>query len=351
MVEQEKKSKKWQWILVIVAAVIMLIFLILGGIDARKQQKAEQETESVTTSAVAGNVPSPQNPNSADSILLRRQSELIEKFGRLPSGYLWDVDGTLLSLGDKSMAAEDVVYAYLNGIRQLDFSTAQKFSRGSMVVSTYSEYYSTASSIASDYSESFVRNLYRLVLLSIKVKAIESNSVFAENKQVFTITLEVLDLSDKDFWLNDKLDIYKNLYIFASAQDDGTKADQYLYDYILNYYKSGNAKTRKITVDLTVEKYPDLDTGWLVSADKDIDSACRYTDGKPVVRFIKEMYASEWMDYKWYFLGEPDPSAVPETEETEPVGTVVVTEEPNVTNAVEPSEDEELPNPDGVPVG
>lgn len=339
MVDTSKKSKKWQWILVAIAAVLMLIFLIAGGIDARKN--GQQETES--TSAVTGNNPSPQNPNSQDSIILRRQAELVEKYGKLPDGYLWDVDGSLLSLGDKSMAAEDVVYAYLNGIRQLDFSTAQKFSRGSMVVATYSDYYTTSSSYASDYSESFRRNLYRLVLLSIKVNGIESNSVFAENKQVFTMTLEVLDLSDKDFWQDDKLNIYKNLYIFQSAQDDGTKADQYLYDYLLNYYKSGNAKTRKITVDLTVEKYPDLDTGWLVSADKDIDSACKYTDGKPVVRFIKEMYTSEWQEYKWYFLGEPDPNVVPV--DTSPV------EIPSWGPTTEPLETEYMPNPNGEPVG
>lgn len=314
MTDEAKGSKKWQWILVAIAAVIMFVFLIMGGNAARKGNKEVKTTEP-SSESVSGVTQTPANPNSEDSILMKQQSRLVEKYGPAPAGFIWYNDGSLLSLGDKSMAAEDVVYAYLNGIRQLDFATAQRFSRDSIVYSSFNSFYNSRDAKHKSYSEDFKANLYRLALLSIKVQGIESNTVFAGNKQVFTITINVLDLSDKDFWLNEKLDIYKNLYLFDKAEDDGTKADQYLYDYLLNYYRSGNAKTHDITINLTVEKYPDLDTGWLVSTDKDIDSACRYTDGKLVITYIKEMYRGEWRDYEWYFNSSQDPQATDNTNE------------------------------------
>ena len=106
----------------------------------------------------------------------------------------------------------------------------------------------------------------------------------------------MLDLTDKDFWYDDRVEIYRNLKMYDSDQSDSTRADIYLYDYISEYYASDRASTRDVTFDLTVQRYPDLDTGWLVSVDTDIDSACRYADGKLVVSYINEMYRDEGQD-------------------------------------------------------
>ena len=84
---------------------------------------------------------------------------------------------------------------------------------------------------------------------------------------------------------------------YSSDQSDSTKAEIYLYDYISRFYASGEADRRDVTFDITLQKYPDLDTGWLVSIDTDIDSACRYADGKLVVSYINEQFGKEGLDY------------------------------------------------------
>ena len=123
-----------------------------------------------------------------------------------------------------------------------------------------------------------------------------SSSVFAENKQVFSVRVEMLDLTEKDFWYDDRVKIYKNLQLYDSDQSDSTRAEMYLYDYIADYYASDDAAKREVTFDLTVQRYPDLNTGWLVSVDTDVDNACRYADGKLVVSYIQEMYRDEGQD-------------------------------------------------------
>ena len=190
------------------------------------------------------------------------------------------------------MSAEEVVYAYLNGLRALDMSMVQKYSRRSKVIDTYEGYFDEKKK-NTDYTDQFLRNMYREALLSIEVDGIVNSSVFAENKQVFTVRVKMLDLTSKDFWEDDKEEIYKNLKIYGSDESDSTKLDMYLYDYILDYYQSEDAVKRSVTFDLTVQRYPDLDTGWLVSVDTDVDLACRYADGKLVVSYITERYMDE----------------------------------------------------------
>lgn len=306
---------KWMqkhWVMsIVIFAVFALIFIISGVIRTRNQQKAEVPSTTVSSQ----NEDKTGSSNSEDSILMRQQSELIAKYGNLPEGYLWDLDGTLLSQGDKSMSAEEVLYAYINGLKSLDFSMAQKYSRNSRVVETYSGYFDSMNS-NTDYSDAFYRNMYKQALLSMQVLGIESNSIFADNKQVFTVRIQMLDLTDKTFWVKDKYYIYQSLRVYS--EEDSTKADLFLYDYILNYYKSEEAATREVTFDITLEKYIDLDTGWLVSIDIDIDNACKYSDGTPVIRYIKEMYNSEGRDM------------INSQESTTPDGTSVPTEDTSV---------------------
>lgn len=304
---------KWMqkhWVMsIVIFAVFAIIFIISGVIRTRNQQRAEVPSTTVGSQ----NEDKTGSSNSEDSILMRQQPELIAKYGNLPEGYLWDLDGTLLSQGDKSMSAEEVLYAYINGLKSLDFSMAQKYSRNSRVVETYSGYFDSMNT-NTDYSDAFYRNMYKQALLSIQVLGIESNSIFADNKQVFTVRVQMLDLTDKTFWAKDKYYIYQSLRVYS--EEDSTKADLFLYDYILNYYKSKEAATREVTFDITLEKYIDLDTGWLVSIDTDIDNACKYSDGTPVIRYIKEMYNSEGRDLISSQDGTtPDGASYPSVEE------------------------------------
>jgi len=252
--------------------------------DARKQAEIDKQKDPQSTN------------NPEDSLLVSQQAELVKSYGKVPKGYIWNTDGTLLSLGDKTKSAEDVVYSYLNGIRTLDFSMAQKYSRGSSVVKAYQDYFNSNVQ-DTDYFDSFMRGMYKQSLLSLKVESILDNSIFAENKQVFTVKVSMLDLTSKDFWEKDKHDIYKNLYVYSSDESDATKGEMYLYDYVLGYYQSKEAKMRTFTINLTLEKYPDLKTGWLVSIDTDINSACNYSDGTLMINYINKMYSSEGVQY------------------------------------------------------
>lgn len=280
-------------IIILVVIFIVLIVIVRGitGKKAENKQQAEADayTEQLLEQAKEGDT------EISDSLLIQMQDDLIKTYGQVPDGYIWDIDGELLSLGDKSMTAEDVVYSYLNGLRTLDFSTAQKYSRSSVVVDTYEGYFSETDK-NTDYTDQFLRNMYREALLSVQVKGIENSSVFAENKQVFSVRVEMLDLTEKDFWYDDRVKIYKNLQLYDSDQSDSTRAEMYLYDYIADYYASDDAAKREVTFDLTVQRYPDLNTGWLVSVDTDVDNACRYADGKLVVSYIQEMYRDEGQD-------------------------------------------------------
>ena len=286
-----KNNKK---VLVIAGGVLVVFILIKGGVSARnekiKQEEADKLTEQLLAEANEG-----VTSDEGDSLLMQMQPELVKSYGIVPEGFIWESDGSLLSLGDKSMSAEDVVYAYLRGLSSLDISTVERYSRSSKVVESYSTYFDDKNK-NTDYMDQFLRTMYKESLLSLQVKGIESNAVFAANKQVFTVKVSMLDLTNKDFWKKDEMEIYKNLYLYDQDEADTTKSDIYLYNYISDYYKSDNAVLRDVTFDITVQKYPDLDSGWLVSIDNDVDDACSYKDGKLVVSYIKEMYRNSGRD-------------------------------------------------------
>lgn len=289
--EKIKKLLKNKTFLMIAGAILFVVILIGSMVKTNiEQQKAKQAAQE--RREAREKIKSKDKDEYNDNMILKMQADLIDSYGKLPDGYLWDTDGTLLSLGDKEMSAEEVVYAYLNGLRALDMSMVQKYSRRSKVIDTYEGYFDEKKK-NTDYTDQFLRNMYREALLSIEVDGIVNSSVFAENKQVFTVRVKMLDLTSKDFWEDDKEEIYKNLKIYGSDESDSTKLDMYLYDYILDYYQSEDAVKRSVTFDLTVQRYPDLDTGWLVSVDTDVDLACRYADGKLVVSYITERYMDE----------------------------------------------------------
>jgi|GEM_PF-2683636 hypothetical protein len=289
--EKIKKLLKNKTFLMVAGAILFVVILIGSMVKTNiEQQKAEQAAQE--RREAREKIKSKNKDEYNDNMILKMQADLIDSYGKLPDGYLWDTDGTLLSLGDKEMSAEEVVYAYLNGLRALDMSMVQKYSRRSKVIDTYEGYFDEKKK-NTDYTDQFLRNMYREALLSIEVDSIVNSSVFAENKQVFTVRVKMLDLTSKDFWEDDKEEIYKNLKIYGSDESDSTKLDMYLYDYILDYYQSEDAVKRSVTFDLTVQRYPDLDTGWLVSVDTDVDLACRYADGKLVVSYITERYMDE----------------------------------------------------------
>ena len=287
-----KNNKK---ITVIGLIALVVIFLISGTVSMRKEQKRQQDADEYTKQLLEEAQQSQGVTDEEDSLLMQMQPELTKSYGKVPDGFIWETDGSLLSLGDKEMSGEEVVYAYFRGLSNLDISTVERYSRGSKVVESYSTYFDDKNK-NTDYMDQFLRNMYKECLLSLQIEGIDSNAVFAANKQVFTVKAKMLDLTNKDFWKVDEDEIYKNLYLYDQDESDTTKGDMYLYNYILEYYRSGEALLRDVTFDITVQKYPDLDSGWLVSIDNDVDDACQYRDGKLVVSYIKELYRNVGRD-------------------------------------------------------
>lgn len=274
--------------------VVLFIFLMIGANNHQKQKKLEQQKKIEQEQKTEPSTEGSSYVEGTDAYLMSMQTELRKSFGTPPKGFIWDLNGNTISLGDKSMSSEDVLYAYIRALSTLDMATAQKYSRDAKVVETYNDYFSKENANQSDYQEQFMRSMYKQALTSMEITGIESSSKFANNKVVYTVKLTMLDLTDKDFWEKDKDILYKNMLGYESKENDSTKLEILLYDYILKYYKSEGAVKRNVTFDVTLQRYPDIDSGWLVSIDKDIDDAARYSNGTLVTNYITEQFR-QWM--------------------------------------------------------
>lgn len=277
-----------------ILGVVLFIFLMIGANNHQKQKKLEQQKKIEQEQKTEPSTEGSSYVEGTDAYLMSMQTELRKSFGTPPKGFIWDLNGNTISLGDKSMSSEDVLYAYIRALSTLDMATAQKYSRDAKVVETYNDYFSKENANQSDYQEQFMRSMYKQALTSMEITGIESSSKFANNKVVYTVKLTMLDLTDKDFWEKDKDILYKNMLGYESKENDSTKLEILLYDYILKYYKSEDAVKRNVTFDVTLQRYPDIDSGWLVSIDKDIDDAARYSNGTLVTNYITEQFR-QWM--------------------------------------------------------
>ena len=110
-------------LLAIIAGFLVLVLIIGGTISSHNKQKEKEKSEAEARERMEQE--EADMLNNSYFLLINKQEDLRKKYGALPEGYIWDFDGTLLSLGDKSMSAEEVLYAYLNGVKTLDFSSVQ----------------------------------------------------------------------------------------------------------------------------------------------------------------------------------------------------------------------------------
>lgn len=289
-------SNIWDWVkshkkstFAIIGVILFIILMISANNHAKQKKLKEQQasTEQVSTEETNN---SKSYTEGTDAYLMSMQPELRKSFGTPPEGFIWDLNGKGISLGDKSKSSEDVLYTYIRALSTLDLATAQKYSRDAKVVETYNDYFSKANANQADYQEQFMRNMYKQALTSMEITGVESSSKFASNKSVYTVTISMLDLTAKDFWEKDKDNLFKKLSGYESKENDSTKLEIFLYDYILNYYKTPTAVKRTVSMDITLERYPDIDSGWLVSIDKDIDDAAKYNNGTLVTNYITEQF-------------------------------------------------------------
>lgn len=214
------------------------------------------------------------------------QRNLREKYGDPPDGFKWSVTGDLVAIGSETMTAEDVLYTYLRSLSMLDFYTAQEYSNDSNVVDTYKDYYNNYG--IEDYYDDFLRKQYKYALTTLEILQIGDTAVFADGTENVTVKLNMIDLTNKDFWLKDKETLFDNLYNYTVYQDDDTKAEQYLYDYIYKLYEEGSLPKKEVDVEIVLGK--SSGGGWLVTNDKELDAALGYDWGTDIARFIQTKY-------------------------------------------------------------
>lgn len=290
-----------RWKIVLPVTVLLIALIAYWGVSS--SNAAKENEERVKALAQSGEVADAPTSAAAgvDTLLMSQQPDLIEKYGTPAEGFIWDVDGTLLSLGDKSVDSEEVVYRYLRALNTLDFTTVETFSRRSQVVEGYSSYFDKSTAKSSDDKDQYLRDVYRISLLSLQVDSVTRSANFSSNKQVFTIKGTILDLSDKSFWLKDKEQIFNNLNQSYTVEEDSKKVNATLFSYLTSKYQSsvdhlqtgvqeGDVPMRQVSFDVTVERFPAQDTGWVVTIDKDLDDLCSNRDGVFLPGFILENY-------------------------------------------------------------
>lgn len=220
------------------------------------------------------------------------QQSLVGQYGEPPEGFKWDILGNLVAISSDDMSAEDVIHTYIRSISILDFATAQRYASSSKIYDTYNNYYDEITNVVTDYYNQFLRKQYTFAIQSIENLGIESTATMADGTQVMSVKLNVLDLTDKDFWRDDMQEIYKQMRVFGESEEDDTKRDQYLYDYIYSKYEDGTIGKREVVCDFKVGKQKN--GGWLITDDSELNAYLKYDQGNDIAQYIISSY-NDWL--------------------------------------------------------
>lgn len=224
------------------------------------------------------------------------QQALVKKFGKAPVGFKWDYSGNPIAIGDSETSYEDIAYTYIRSLSILDFSTAQRYSSYSRVTDTYNKYYSDTTKGIVNYYKNFLRKQLKFSLTTLEINDIKDIAIFADGKAIITMNVTLLDLTDKDFWLKDKDELFATMRVYDETESDNVKKQQYVYDYIYNCYEDGTVGKRMVTIELVVGK--ENEGGWLVSDDSELSYNLSYENGVDVANYILGQFDTWYMKEK-----------------------------------------------------
>ena len=271
------KGLKIKTKIISIVVILLIILMIVANIQQGKKKAAVTPTQTTTAGTEADTL--------SDAEVL--QQSLIKKFGEPTDGFRWDSDGSRIPLGNSDLTAEEIAYQYVKAVSMLDFETAEKYSTNTTIPQNYEDFYDVDNS--DSYYNQFSRKIYKAALLSIVIDKVVDSARFAGGKTIITFSITMYDLSNKTFWEPQANEIFDTLYDYSNAESDTTKAEQYVYGKILDYYQSGTAVTKTVQVDVVLDKV-NLG-GWLVSNDMDLYMLCSYSDGTSVYEYIMDQYA------------------------------------------------------------
>lgn len=278
---------------VIIGGCILALLGVFVAVSTFKtkqeeQRRIEEERKKIEEQQKLQN----QNQGGYVSYEDALQASLVEQFGEPPEGFKWDIMGELVALSSDDMSAEDVIHTFIRSVSIMDFATAQRYASSSKVYDTYNNYYDEITNVVTDYYKQFLRKQYTFAIKSIENLGIESTATMANGTQIVSVKLNILDLTDKDFWRDDMQEIYRQMRVFGESEDDDTKRDQYLYDYIYSKYEDGTIGKREVVCDFKIGKQKN--GGWLIVDDSELNSYLAYDKGNDVAQYIITSY-NDWL--------------------------------------------------------
>ncbi len=280
--------------LVIVGIVLLVLFVIIKFNQAKKQKELEERM--LAQSAIG--IEDMQEQGTYLSLDEQIQMQLREKYGIPPEGFQWDYQGNLVPIASiEDMSAEDIVYTYLQSVHVMDFATAQRVAAKSTIITMVDDYYSDVSNALVTTSDLFKRKLIKLTLDKMTIEGISNTIVQADGTYIFTVDINCLDLTNKDFWRNDALDLYQSMYVFDKTETDSTKKEQFVYDYIYEQYSKDACGYKTSSVDIMVGKANA--GGYLVTDDTSLRKLLLYEDGVDVASYINLQY-NDWVINEGY---------------------------------------------------
>ena len=277
--------------LAIIGIIIISSLVSKHNADKEAAKRAEEAQAKVEAALAQSSTGDNTNLSIHDQI----QQQLAQQFGDAPEGFEWGYTGELVPLGnDDEATCEDVVYMYIRALSILDFSTAERYSIDCAVIKDYQNYYGIVSNSITNYYDNFLRKQFKASLTSLEVESIKDTAVFSDGTEYVTLVVNALDLQDKDFWRGIEKDLWEQLRVYKETEEDDTKMEQYVYDYILDCYEDGSIGKRKYTIELVVSK--GNGSGWLVSGDKELDAILTYENGIDVANYIIDAFEEWYMD-------------------------------------------------------
>lgn len=277
--------------LAIIGIIVISSLVSKHNADKEAAKRAEEAQAKVDAALAQSSTGDNTNLSIHDQI----QQQLAQQFGDAPEGFEWGYTGELVPLGnDDEATCEDVVYMYIRALSILDFSTAERYSIDSAVIKDYQNYYGVVSNSITNYYDNFLRKQFKASLTSLEVESIKDTAVFSDGTEYVTLVVNALDLQDKDFWRGIEKDLWEQLRVYKETEEDDTKMEQYVYNYILDCYEDGTIGKRKYTIELVVGK--GNGSGWLVSGDKELDAILTYENGIDVANYIIDAFEEWYMD-------------------------------------------------------
>ena len=201
-------------------------------------------------------------------------------------GYIWDEDYNRVAISDASLTPQEVVEAYIQNIRFLNFAEANKYSTSQAATKAYQNLYLDTTSEL-DIFTAYQRKLYKLIYENIELKDVTVGAVFEDGTQHITVTLNSIDLQDKTFITEDvKIKLFEKLWDITQTTGDTTQRKEIILDFLYDYY-STNLPKRSFDITFVVTKST---SGWVISEDTALTNILTNADGVEASTYIMEMY-------------------------------------------------------------